>query len=126
MTRPIDVTQVFLSHSTLDAEFVDQLAADLRAAEIVVWKSPDSILPGEEWVDAIQRGLTTSSHLILVKSPNAVKSKWVRFEFNVALARHHDDRMAIIPIHHEPCDPPPFWTAFQHVNLQDNYTRGMM
>jgi hypothetical protein len=120
------VTQVFLSYSTLDAEFVEQLAADLRAAGIVVWKAPDNILPGEEWVDAIQRGLITSSHLLLVKSPNAVKSKWVKFEFNRALARFQDDRMMIIPIHYDVCDAPDFWLGFQDVNLRDNYTRGMM
>lgn len=120
------MTQVFLSHSTLDGEFVDQLVADLRLAGIIVWKAPDSILPGEEWVRAIQRGLATSSHFVLVKSPNAVASAWVNFEFETALRQYHKQKMHIIPVFFEPCDEPLFWEGFHHVNVRDNYKRGLL
>jgi hypothetical protein len=120
------VTQIFLSHSTVDTEFVDRLAADLRLAGIVVWRAPESILPGEEWVDAIQRGLGTSSHLVLVMSPAAVESGWVKFEFNVALRRYHEGCMLIIPVDYQPCDAPLFWRAFQHVGIRDKYMKGLL
>lgn len=120
------MTQVFLSHSTLDVEFVDQLAADLRDAGIVVWKAPDSILPGEEWIKAIQRGLATSSHFVLVKSPNAADSEWVNFEFEAALRQYHKKKMQIIPVLYQPCDEPLFWEGFQHVDLREQYMRSLL
>jgi hypothetical protein len=54
------MTQVFLSHSAKDAEFAARLATDLRAAGVPVWKATESILPGERWAEAIERGVSTS------------------------------------------------------------------
>jgi hypothetical protein len=116
------MTQVFLSHSSEDAEFALKLATDLRAAGVPIWKAPESILDGEEWVAAIERGITTSTHMLLLKSPAAVRSKWVRFEFNAALSLEKQGKMRIIPIDYLPCNPPLFWTQFQHVSgIQDAY-----
>lgn len=116
------MTQVFLSHSSADAKFATHLAADLRSAGIPVWKAPESILDGEEWVSAIERGLTTSTHFLLLQSPAAVDSKWVKFEFNCALALVHQDKMRIIPIDYQPCAAPLFWTQFQQVaGIHDDY-----
>lgn len=109
------MTQVFLSHSTADAKFAARLANDLRLAGIPVWKAPESVLPGEKWVAAIERGLTTSTHFLLLKSPAAVSSKWVDFEFDFALALQRQGKICIIPIDYQPCTPPPLWTRFQHV-----------
>jgi formylglycine-generating enzyme required for sulfatase activity len=109
------MTQVFLSHSSKDAEFALLLAADLRAAGIPVWKAPESILKGEEWVPAIQRGLTTSTHFLLLQSPAAVESGWVRFEFDSALELYMRDRIKIIMVDYESCHAPLFWGRFQQV-----------
>lgn len=121
------MTQVFLSHSTLDAEFVDRLVADLRKAKIVVWKAPDSILKGEAWVAAIERGLATSSHFVLVKSPNAVASNWVNFESQIAVAQYNNNKMLVIPIDYVRCDNAPLmWSAFQDINMRDDYHGGLL
>ncbi len=116
------MTQVFLSHSTVDARFAQRLADDLRAAGVPVWKAPESILDGEEWVAAIERGLTTSTHFLLLQSPAAVKSKWVKFEFNAALTLEKRGKICIVPVDYQPCKPPLFWTQFQQVpGINDEY-----
>lgn len=116
------MTQVFLSHSTLDAEFALHLAVDLRAAGIPIWKAPESILDGEEWVPAIEHGLLTSTHFLLLQSPAATDSGWVKFEFNSALTLEKQGKMCIIPIDYQPCKLPLFWTQFQQVtSIHDNY-----
>jgi formylglycine-generating enzyme required for sulfatase activity len=109
------MTQVFLSHSAKDAEFAIQMATDLRGVGIPVWKAPESILPGEPWVQAIERGLTSSTHFVLLMSPAAVKSKWVNLEFDTALERQMAELMVIIPIEYESCAPPQFWRRFQAI-----------
>jgi len=114
------MTQVFLSHSTDDNyDFVSHFASDLRGAGLVVWKAPDSILPGEGWVQAIQRGLMTSSHFILVISPRAVESDWVNFEFENAVMLEKRQRLKIIPVRYEYCETPLFWDYYQAIDLAD-------
>jgi len=116
------MTQVFLSHSIADADFALRLANDLRAAGIPVWKAPESIMQGEQWVPAIQRGMTSSTHFLLLQSPHAVTSRWVNFEFDTALSLYMQDKMRIIPLDYMNCDVPPFWGRFQHVeNLLEDY-----
>ena len=70
-----DPRQVFISHAHEDTEFAHRLAADLRAAGWRVWISPDSILPGEKWVDAIERGLEASGVFVVALTPAAIRSR---------------------------------------------------
>jgi hypothetical protein len=114
------MAQVFLSHSKIDADFALRLANDLRSAGIPVWKAPESIFKGENWVEAIQRGLTTSTHMLLLQSPAAVQSEWVKFEFNAALTLEKEGKICIIPIDYQPCKLPLFWGMFQQVSSIDS------
>jgi formylglycine-generating enzyme len=52
-----DPKQVLISHAHEDAEFAHRLAGDLQKRGWRAWIAPDSIRPGEKWVDAIERGL---------------------------------------------------------------------
>src|SRR6185436_19862054 len=90
--------QVFISHSLEDSLFAQQIAVGLREAGIDVWIAPDSIHPGEEFVDAIQRGLTHTTHFVLVMSPAAFISQWVKLEMNTAIRLEREGRLAITPI----------------------------
>jgi sulfatase modifying factor 1 len=79
MESPMTKTeQVFISYATEDTQFAHRLADDLQRLGIQVWIAPDSIKPGESWVDAIERGLEESSHMVIVLTPAALESEWVR------------------------------------------------
>ena len=112
--------QIFLSHANQDAEFARRLADDLELEGWHVWLAPDSIAPGEQWAGAIERGLATSAVFMLVLSPDAVASRWVQTEMNVAIALQHEQEMAIVPLLFRPCKQPLLWRAYQHVR----FTRG--
>lgn len=121
------MTQVFLSHSKTDRDFASRLANDLHAAGFPVWKAPESILPGEEWAQAIERGISTSTHFLLLMSPAAVASRWVKFEFLTALNMHLQDMMVILPIEYQSCDTPLFWKNFHAIsNFEGQYAEGMI
>jgi DNA polymerase len=107
--------QVFVSHCTQDADFARQIAAALREAGIEVWISPDSIRPGEEFVDAIQRGLSATTHFVLVMSPDAFTSNWVKLEMNTAIRLEREGKLEITPVLYRPCDPPLLLGNFQWV-----------
>ena len=120
-----DPQQVFISHAHEDDAFAHRLAADLRAEGWAVWIAPDSITPGETWVDAINRGLEASSFYVLVLTPAAASSPWVTTETNVAISLEHQRLMRFIPLDVAPSRPPPLWTAYQNVPFRDDYRRGL-
>ena len=114
--------QVFLSHSTVDSQFVNRVRESLLKAGIDVWKAPESILPGEDWVEAIQRGLFSSTHLVVVMSPAAVKSDWVNYEMNTAIRLQVAGKIVIIPLEYEPStELPGFWYNYQAIRCGDDH-----
>ncbi|MCP4429273.1 MAG: toll/interleukin-1 receptor domain-containing protein, partial [Chloroflexi bacterium] len=117
--------QIFLSHARQDAEFAHRLAADLSRHEWEVWIAPDSIRSGEGWVDAINRGLAESGIFLLVLTPDAVNSKWVHSETNVAIGLQHENLLRFIPLDVKQAAAPPLWKAYQWVSFQSGYKAGL-
>ena len=119
-----DSRQVFISYAHQDAEFAHRLADDLRAHGWRAWIAPESIYPGEKWVDAINRGLEGSSVFVLVLTPSAIKSRWVQDETNAMIELEHEGLVRFVPVEVERCDVPPLWRPYQRIPFQD-YARGL-
>ena len=120
-----DPHQVFISHAHEDTEFAHRLAADLRTAGWRVWISPDSILPGEKWVDAIERGLATSGVFVVALTPAAIRSRWVKTETNAAIALEHRDAVRLVPLDVETCEAPLLWSSYQFISFRGRYEAGL-
>ena len=120
-----DPRQVFISHAHEDAEFAHRLAGDLQKRGWRVWIAPESIRPGEKWVEAINRGLEESGAFALVLTPAAIKSRWVKDETNVAIELEHEGRVRFVPLDVENCDVPPLWRAYQRVSFCGDYVSGL-
>ena len=73
---------------------------------------------------AISRGLRESSHLAVVLTPGAVKSRWVKTETNNAIRRQHEGRMEVIPLDVKPCEPPEVWKGYHWVSFRRGYETG--
>ena len=119
------IKQVFISYDSEDTQFAHRLASDLQQLGVRVWIAPESIRPGEDWVDAINRGLGESSHMLVVLTPAAVSSRWVRTETNVAIRLEREGRMQMIPLDVKPCDAPLLWTGYQMVPFRRDYETGL-
>ncbi len=120
-----DPRQVFLSHATADAAFAHQLAGDLRAEGWGVWIAPESIRPGEKWVEAIERGLETSGIFVVALTRAAVASRWVRTETNAALALEHSDLLRFLPLDVDECAVPLLWSGYQFTSFRRSYEAGL-
>jgi CheY-like chemotaxis protein len=120
-----DPRQVFISHADEDAEFAHRLASDLQQRGWRTWNAPDSIRPGEKWVEAINRGLEESGVFTLVLTPAAVKSRWVQSETYVAIGFEHEGHLKFIPLDVERCDLPSLWTVYQRVPFRGHYEDGL-
>jgi formylglycine-generating enzyme required for sulfatase activity len=117
--------QVFISYATKDAEFAHRLADDLKRLGVPVWIAPESIRPGESWVSAIERGLEESSHVVVVLTPAALESRWVKKETDIAIARERKGRIQVIPLNVERCAVPLFLSSYQMVSFRSDYDVGL-
>ncbi|MEM7113027.1 MAG: SUMF1/EgtB/PvdO family nonheme iron enzyme [Chloroflexota bacterium] len=117
--------QIFISHAHQDADLAQRLASDLEAEGWAVWIAPDSIQPGEQWVNAINRGLDESHYFLLLLTPDAVASRWVQKETNVAIELEHDGEMEILPLQIKPCRLPPLWRSYQRIPRRRSFDHGL-
>lgn len=76
---------IFISYSRRDQEFVTRLASDLHNRVAGVWFDQSAIQLGQKWHDEIVEGIRDCKAFILVLSPDAVESRYVREEVNKAL-----------------------------------------
>ncbi len=75
---------IFISYSRANSEFVDRLDADLRARGFNVWVDRHRLEGGQLWAQEIDTGIARCDLFLLVLSPTAVESPYVRHEFEEA------------------------------------------
>ncbi|MFH5804846.1 toll/interleukin-1 receptor domain-containing protein [Alienimonas sp. DA493] len=95
--------EVFLSHSSADREFVKDLAELLRRHGVPVWYSGTEIVGAQQWHDEIGAALARCDWFVLVLSPDAVNSMWVKRELQFALRQNRFDGR-IVPLLRRECD----------------------
>jgi hypothetical protein len=79
------IEDIFISYSRRDQEFVTRLASDLDTQVSGVWFDQSTIQPGQKWHDEIMEGIRECKAFILVLSPDAMESRYVREEVEKAL-----------------------------------------
>lgn len=77
--------RIFVSYSSKDQTFVDAMFDRLKSSGHYSWLNTESIPKGEQWLEEMRRGLQETDLLILVVSPDSMKSKWVKEEWKTFL-----------------------------------------
>lgn len=91
--------KIFISHSSSDHEFVEQLAKRLRKDGLEVWIDDWEIRVGDSIVEIINKGLEDSSFFVIILSNISAKSDWVHKELNSALMRQLSGKdIKILPV----------------------------
>jgi hypothetical protein len=112
--------QVFISHSSKDRRFVEEeLVPLLEHHSINTWYSRSAIRTAAVWEDEIRRGLAASDWFLVVLSPHASESDWVKAEVRWALDKR---KGRLIPIMIAECDPAETHlqlAGFQYVDFRD-------
>ena len=122
---PVPV-EVFLSHSSIDREFTTRLAEVIRKHGIPVWYSDTNILGAQQWHDEIGEALRRCDWLVVVLTPRAVESRWVKHELLYALQMDRFDGR-IAPVLYQSCDHDELsWTlaSLQMVDFREDFDRG--
>ncbi len=95
-----------MSHTYLytreDATFADLLAGDLRDAGSEIWRDTERIDDGQDWAKAIEEARDAADVFVLLLSPAAAASEWVRED--IAHAGRRGTPLLVARI--ADCDPP--------------------
>ena len=118
--------EVFLSYSSLDWKFANEIADLLRRHGVPVWHSATNIRGGQQWHDEIGDALERCDWFVVVLSPNSVNSVWVRREFRFALEEKRYTN-TIIPVVFRACNYRQLsWTlpSYQLVDFTEDFEKG--
>src|SRR5215470_14657260 len=81
------MTDVFISYSRKDKEFVQHLHEALVAANRDTWVDWEDIPRGSDWLDEIFRGIDAADTVVFVISPDSMVSEICNQELAHSLSR---------------------------------------
>jgi hypothetical protein len=114
------MAQVFISYSRRDLAFVNQLVSDLKETGMDVWHDLSGLEGGSRWRIEIQNAIQNSDYIIVVLSPDSVKSEWVEREYMYA----ENLKKKVLPIMHRECELPLGFLNLNYIDVQgENYSQ---
>jgi hypothetical protein len=111
VSRPLhsEDLDLFLSYHSADRRWVEKLARRIEAEGFQVFFAPWDILPGQNFIDRIEDGLSKARYFAVVLSPEAIEAEWPTAERAAALLSDPSGRLGrVIPILRRECQIPPF------------------
>ena len=85
---------VFISHSSKDLRFVDQIIKDIKDLGVAYWKAPEMIPAGSNYAKEIPKAIRECDVFLLVVSKTSQESIWVEKEIDSAI----NCRKTILPV----------------------------
>ena len=118
-------SNIFISYSHEDSDFMLRLREDLSAHGFQVWVDDKSLVPGTpSWENAIERGIVQSKYVIVILSPEAKNSLWVTRE--IAVAEGATKEIIPILIRGNESSAVPFrLISTQRVDARNNYSEAL-
>jgi len=89
--------KVFISHAHTDEPLVKKVAAALEDAGLEVWDDTREIMPGDNWANKVAQALQESEAMVVLLTPDALRSNWVRRDIEYALGAQ-GYRKRLIPV----------------------------
>jgi hypothetical protein len=118
--------RIFLSHATRDRRHASRIAKVLREHGIPVWYSRIHLGGAQQWQQEIGKALRQCDWFLVLLSPSAVKSMWVKRELSYALIQKRYENK-IIPLVLHDCDHESLhWTlaTFQMIDFTKGFASG--
>jgi hypothetical protein len=89
--------KVFISHTPTDEALARQVATVLQESGLDVWDERTEITPGENWAAKVAEALRESEAMVVLLTPEALRSSWVRRDIEYALSeKRYNQRL--IPV----------------------------
>ena len=107
--RHKDAPQLFISYAHQDKNIALKISSKLNKMGVDVWYDNFDLVIGDSLIKKIESTISSMDYLIVLLSPNSVRSNWVQKELDIALSRELDARaITIIPVLIADCELPTF------------------
>jgi hypothetical protein len=111
--KAIEFYSCFISYSTKDQQFAERLYADLQANNVRCWFAPYDMKTGRKIHEQIDEAIRLHDKLLLILSPDSIKSAWVETEIAKARKREvRDERRVLFPVRLVDFDTLRNWECF--------------
>ena len=119
-------TEIFLSHSSEDRQFATRIGGLLEAQGLPYWYSKRDVIGAQQWHDEIGKALARCDWFLLVLSPAAVASKWVKHELLYALQEKLYEEHIVVVDYQSAEYKKLSWTLrnFQWVDFRQDFADG--
>jgi hypothetical protein len=107
---------VFISYSSQDRFIATMVAQHLREIGYHPWVDFSGISGGDEWQARIEQALEDSQACVVLLTPEAVASQWVRWETN----RARELGRPVIPLLFRTCELPKDLSALHYLDFRDD------
>jgi hypothetical protein len=116
---------IFLSYSHKDREYMQQVYANLtQIRNLSVWTDDELKLGSSDWQSDVEEKIATSTCMVVLLSPDANESKWVRAE--ITFAKEHDIEIFPALLRGDEKDIVPLsLRTYQRFPLYPNFLDGM-
>ena len=111
---------IFVSYSRQQLYFAEMIALTLARHELDVWFDLQRLRPGTDWQAELHRGLQACSRLVLIASRKALKSPYVRAEWETVLQAGKP----VIVVLYESVQLPPELAAAPVLDLRTDFYVG--
>jgi uncharacterized protein YjbI with pentapeptide repeats len=86
----------FISYSSRDQEFAEQLHADLRKKNVRCWFAPEDLKIGDKLRPAFDEAIRVHDKLMVLLSENSVSSPWVEKEVETAFEKERQEKRTVL------------------------------
>lgn len=88
-----------MSHAHTDEALVARITEVLEKSGLEVWDPDREILPGDNWAGEVARALEESQAMVVILTPDAATSPWVKWEIEYALgAKNYTNRLVPVVV----------------------------
>jgi hypothetical protein len=117
--------EAFLSNSSEDRAMAQQIAQMLSDHGVPTFYAPANIIGHQQWQDEILKALQRCDWFLVLLSPDAIKSMWVKRETAFALSERRYENQ-IIPLNYRDCDLGTLaWLKlYQFVDFRSDFQEG--
>lgn len=119
--RPLDTRphQIFLSYASADRDVAQKIAEKLRQSNLRVWFDAYKLQAGDSLTARIQDAIMAGDYLVVLLSPDSVRSQWMKRELNASLSLELQSRtITILPVLIADGEIPSALAEIRHIDLR--------
>jgi hypothetical protein len=113
-------SKVFICHSSADKYRARRIANALAGRGVRIWIDEAEIRVGDSLIDKIEKGIISSTNLVVVLTPYSVNSSWCKEELRMALAMQiGGESIRVLPALFDECEIPGFLKDKAYADFRD-------